>query len=288
VWCSPWQCGVLYVDYACMPNSFHADLVPKYVCDGFGRGLLTAIRNGLTAMSESSQQSFSSFVQGRLKGVPASACTALRSAFAEDVSFTEVPQSRTLLAGRSQSKWMWRRRDVVSDEDVILLSLLPIYEVYPPLFDDTVASASQPTTFRALLGDPVHTQVALVAPPSIPRDIIGSAFIKPAGQQDLQLLSALGVQTVTEAEFYTQHVLPKPWSLPRRVLLLSATQVTSFRSRNTPSGVIKLDCACVWSDADPNGCHCWSRPEFHRVVGTVEICAHGRAPVHVTASRATV
>jgi hypothetical protein len=238
-----WQCGVLFIDYLCMPSGLHADLTSKYVHEGHGRGLLTAIRNGLTAMSEAHQTSFAVLVQTRLKDVPAKGRTALRSAFAEDVSYGEVQQSRSLLAGRPQSKWMWQRQDVVSDEDIILLSLLPIYELYPPLADDGVAYASSAGVFRSLLGDPEHKGAALVAPPSIPRDIIGSAFLKPLGQHDLQLLSALGVKTVTEAEFYTQHVLPRPYVLPRRVLQLAAVQVCcplfTFMCRSTAS------CVCV-------------------------------------------
>lgn len=99
----------------------------------------------------------------------------------------------------------------------MILSLLPIFETYPPEASEAVPVLP----FRALLGaGPVF-----LPPPAIPKDILTHAFLKCIGAQDELLATAVGVGTVTEAEFYVGHILAKPAALSQRTLVMAGAQV---------------------------------------------------------------
>ena len=237
------QCGVTFLDESCMPTTLHSELIPRYVNAATSAGLLAAMRNGLNVIISkdlSQRLSLAGHIAHIFKDVSARARTALRQTFAVEITLTELQPPRGFMGGRAgapaqpaQKRWTWSLRDAVTDEELHLLSMLPVYEMYSSLTDVADAAAvaaagpggAAPSAYRALVGEAAGGP-AFLAPAAVPKDVIGANFVKCVTPSDEQLVTALGVPTVTEAEFYLNHFLPGVARLPLRVVSLGAVQVT--------------------------------------------------------------
>lgn len=92
-----------------------------------------------------------------------------------------------------QRRWVWSdTAATISDEDLILLSLLPIYELYPP-YAPSSSLPSPPPTFVPLLGETTRGGSVALPPPEVyPLAIVAvSCVCKPLPSSFLLVLLGL-------------------------------------------------------------------------------------------------